>query len=47
MHLTPGQKTISAALEVGVLRQAVDAGHGLHVAVQDRGDIVGKAYNLG
>jgi hypothetical protein len=35
------------AMEVGVLKQVVDASSELHIAVQERGDVLGKAYNLG
>jgi hypothetical protein len=33
-------------MEVGVVRQFFDFGNGLHLGVQERGDILGKLYSL-
>jgi hypothetical protein len=41
-----GQKFLHVAMEVGVVRQFFDFGNGLHLGVQERGDILGKLYSL-
>ena len=41
-----GQKIISVAMEVGLIKQVFEFGNGVHLSAQERGDILGKVYSL-
>ena len=41
-----GQKLIAVAYEIGVVKDVLQLGNDLHTSMEQRGGVLGKAYNI-